>query len=98
MDPSPHVDIDHLARLARIQLSEAEKSQFQQQLDEILGYFQQLQAAPVEGVEPMAHPFEAKGPLRPDTPAAPWNPEHLLRNAPASRDDQVVVPKVVDDA
>ena len=94
----PEVDIEKLAMLARIQLSEEEKTAFSGQLADILGFFQKLQEVDVEGIEPMAHPFEAQGPMREDIAGEGWSAERSLLNAPAKRNDQVVVPKVVEDA
>jgi aspartyl-tRNA(Asn)/glutamyl-tRNA(Gln) amidotransferase subunit C len=98
MEERPEVDIDKLAMLARIRLSEEEKTAFSGQLSEILGFFQKLQAVDVSGIEPMAHPFEAGAPMREDVPGKSWDPERSLKNAPAQRDHQIVVPKVVEDA
>jgi len=98
MEQAPPVDIEKLAQLARLQLTEEEKAAFSGQLAEILGYFQQLQSVDVTGIAPMAHPFEAEAPLRPDKPGTPWPAARALRNAPAARDNQIVVPKVVEDA
>jgi aspartyl-tRNA(Asn)/glutamyl-tRNA(Gln) amidotransferase subunit C len=98
MQERPEVDIEKLAMLSRIQLTEEEKSAFSNQLADILGFFQKLQEVDVEGITPMAHPFDAEAPLREDTVAGSWAPERSLGNAPASRDNQVVVPKVVEDA
>jgi aspartyl-tRNA(Asn)/glutamyl-tRNA(Gln) amidotransferase subunit C len=90
--------MEHLAMLARLELSPAERQTYASQLQQILGYFRQLQQVDVADVEPMAHPFEAVAPLREDRPHAPWAPERSLANAPAQRDNQIVVPKVVEDA
>jgi aspartyl-tRNA(Asn)/glutamyl-tRNA(Gln) amidotransferase subunit C len=98
MEERPEVDIEKLATLSRIRLTEEEKAAYGAQLADILGFFQKLQEVDVTGIRPMAHPFEAEAPLREDVPAEPWNPERSLANAPASRDSQVVVPKVVEDA
>jgi aspartyl-tRNA(Asn)/glutamyl-tRNA(Gln) amidotransferase subunit C len=98
MQNRPEIDIEKLAALARIQLTDAEKAAFAEQVTDILGFFQQLQEVDVSGIAPMAHPFEADAPLREDVPAEPWPPARALANAPAARDNQVVVPKVVEDA
>jgi aspartyl-tRNA(Asn)/glutamyl-tRNA(Gln) amidotransferase subunit C len=98
MEERPEVDIEKLAMLSRIQLSEEEKASFSGQLSDILGFFQKLQEVDVSGIQPMAHPFEAGAPLREDVPGKPWEPARSLRNAPAQRDHQVVVPKVIEDA
>ena len=98
MQERPEVDIDKLAALSRIRLTEAEKAAYAGQLADILGFFRKLQEVDVEGIRPMAHPFEAQGPMREDIPSPPWKVERSLQNAPAQRENQVVVPKVVEDA
>ncbi|MGA1205286.1 MAG: Asp-tRNA(Asn)/Glu-tRNA(Gln) amidotransferase subunit GatC [Opitutales bacterium] len=98
MQERPEVDIEKLAMLSRIQLTDEEKAAFSGQLSDILGFFQKLQEVDVEGIRPMAHPFEAEPFLREDVPAQPWEPQRSLANAPAARDNQVIVPKVVEDA
>ena len=98
MEERPEIDIEKLSKLARINLTPAEKAAFSPQLSDILGFFQQLQQVDVEGIPPMAHPFDVEAPLREDVAAEPWEPARSLSNAPAMRDDQVVVPKVVEDA
>lgn len=92
------IDIEKLADLARIRLTDAEKAAYSQQLADILGFFQQLQAVDVGGIEPMAHPFEAEAPLRPDEAVEGWPAERALANAPEQKDSQLVVPKVVEEA
>ncbi len=98
MQERPEVDIDKLSMLARIQLSEEEKEAYSAQLSDILGFFQKLQEVDVEGIPPMAHPFEVEASLREDVSTQPWEPARSLSNAPAVRENQVVVPKVVEDA
>jgi aspartyl-tRNA(Asn)/glutamyl-tRNA(Gln) amidotransferase subunit C len=98
MQDSPEVDIDKLARLSRIHLTDDEKTALSGQVSDILGFFRQLQEVDVSGIPPMAHPFEAAAPLREDRPGEAWEPVRALGNAPARRLDQVVVPKVVEDA
>ena len=55
MSETPHIDIDYVAKLARLDMTEEEKSKLGAQLDDILGYFDKLNSVDVEGVEPMAH-------------------------------------------
>jgi len=98
MQERPEVDIDHLAALSRIHLSDEEKSAYAAQLSDILGFFQKLQEVDVTGISPMAHPFEMSPTLREDAASTPWEATRALRNAPVQRENQVVVPKVVEDA
>jgi aspartyl-tRNA(Asn)/glutamyl-tRNA(Gln) amidotransferase subunit C len=92
------LDIDYVARLARIALTAEEKAKFAGQLGQVLEHFEKLRPIEVEGVEPMAHAFDVVNVLDEDEPTVAFTPEQALRNAPARRDGQIVVPKVVDDA
>lgn len=92
------MDIDYVARLARVALSEDEKAIFAKQLGDVLGYFEKLKEVDVSGVEPSAHPYEVSNVWRADEPGAAFTADEALANAPARRADQIVVPKVVEDA
>ena len=94
----PQLDIDYVARLARLALTDAEKHAFAKQLGDVLTYIEQLNEVDVSGVEPTAHAFEVVNVWQEDEPAAALPVEKALHNAPASRDNMIVVPKVVDDA
>jgi aspartyl-tRNA(Asn)/glutamyl-tRNA(Gln) amidotransferase subunit C len=97
MSETPHIDIDYVANLARIELSAAEKAKLGSQLDDILGYFDKLNAVDVDGVEPMAHAHAVSNIWREgDQPGETYRPEVLTKMAPETRDNQVVVPKVVE--
>ncbi|KRP36436.1 MAG: glutamyl-tRNA amidotransferase [Opitutaceae bacterium BACL24 MAG-120322-bin51] len=97
MSETPHIDIDYVANLARLDLSDDEKAKLGTQLDDILGYFNKLNSVDVEGVEPMAHAHRVFNVWREgDEPGATYAPEVLLNMAPEHRDNQVVVPKVVE--
>lgn len=97
MSETPHINIDYVAHLARLDLSEAEKAKLGSQLDDILGYFDKLNQVDVAGVEPMAHAHKVSNVWREgDQPGATYAPEVLMEMAPESRDNQVVVPKVVE--
>ena len=98
MQEGMDINMDKLAQLARIRLTEEEKEAYGRQLTNILGYFQQLQAVDVGGIEPMAHPFEAEAPLREDQAGVGWAASRALANAPEQRENELVVPKVVEDA
>lgn len=95
---SSEIDIDYVAKLARIELTEEEKGKFSKQLGQILGYFKKLSAIDVSDVEPSAHAHAIYNVWREDIEGEPMSVEDALMNAPAKRDNQIVVPKVVDDA
>ena len=97
MSETPHIDIDYVAKLARLDMSEEEKSKLRAQLDDILGYFDKLNSVDVEGVEPMAHAHRVANVWREgDQPDETFAPEILTGMAPDQRDNQVLVPKVVE--
>lgn len=97
MSDPEHLDIDYVTQLARIELSESEKSKLGAQLDQILGHFEALKAVDVSGVEPTAHAHPVENVWRTNDNVGPvLNREVLLRMAPESRDNQIIVPKVVE--
>lgn len=97
MSETPHIDIDYVAHLARIELSAEDKAKLGSQLDDILGYFDKLNAVDVSGIDPMAHAHAVTNIWREgDQPGPVLSPEVLIQMAPESRDNQVVVPKVVE--
>jgi aspartyl-tRNA(Asn)/glutamyl-tRNA(Gln) amidotransferase subunit C len=96
MNPSPEINIEYVANLARIALTDPEKVKFSQQLGEILHYVEKLRQVDVTGVEPMAHASPIFNVWAADEPRAGFSPEEALRNAPARRDDLIVLPKVVE--
>lgn len=92
------INIDYVANLARIELTEEEKEKFSGQLSQVLEYFEKLSAIDVSGVEPTAHAFPIFNVWAEDEVEPGFTPEQALSNAPAQRKDQIVVPKVVDEA
>lgn len=90
------IDIDHVANLARLALTPAEKEKFSRQLGEVLHHIRQLEQVDVSGVEPTAHAFPLDNVWEEDEPQPGLPVEAALRNAPAQRDNMIVVPKVVE--
>lgn len=96
MSSVPDLNLDHVARLARLALTPEEKAKFAAQLGDVLTYIAQLKEVDVTGVEPTAHAFPVANVWAEDV-AQPGLPvEEALRNAPARRDHQISVPKVVE--
>jgi len=96
MSTHAHIDIDYVANLARIALSDEERSLFSEQLEEILEYIEQLKTVDVEGVEPTAHTFPVTNVWREDVVCTGLTQEEAIGNAPEARDGMFVVPKVVE--
>lgn len=89
-------DIDHLAKLARLNLSAEEKALYSSQLNSILGHFRALAEADLpESVDGARVVRESA--LRSDDPKASLGAAAVTGIAPASRDGQISVPRVVDD-
>jgi aspartyl-tRNA(Asn)/glutamyl-tRNA(Gln) amidotransferase subunit C len=88
--------LDHVANLARIELTAAEKERFAAQLGDVLAYIAQLNEVDVSGVEPTAHAFPVVNVWAEDVAVAGLPVEAALRNAPEQRDNMFVVPKVVE--
>lgn len=97
MPETPEIDVDYVANLARIELSEQEKEKFKSQFADILKYFDKLNEVDVEGVEPTAHAFPRHNVWDEDEPKSGFSAEEALSNAPAQRQDQIVVPRVIED-
>ncbi len=90
------IDLNRLCVLARLSLTGQEKEKLGPQLARIVGYVEELREVDVDGVEPMAHAIPLENVLREDVAVAPPDSADLLRNAPAARANQVVVPPVIE--
>jgi aspartyl-tRNA(Asn)/glutamyl-tRNA(Gln) amidotransferase subunit C len=90
------MDVRYVARLARLELSDAEAAMFQGQLEEVLGYVDKIQQLDLTGVEPMSHACALTNAFRDDEvrPGLPIEP--VMRNAPASGGDQFLVPRIME--
>lgn len=93
-----NIDIEYVAKLARIELTEEEKAMYSRQLGQILGYFERLSEIDVSGVEPSAHARAVYNVMRDDAEGPAMPVSEALMNAPKARDNQISVPKVVEDA
>ena len=89
-------DVEHVARLARLALTEQEKEHLIQQLGQILSYVEKLKELETSNVSPTAHPFFTHSVWR-DDKCAPWeNPEAILKNAPESEESFFRVKKIIE--
>lgn len=97
MSENPKFDVGYVAALARLTLSEDEVRTYQEKLDSILTYIEELSQIDVDGIEPTAHPALVLDRLREDDAAAFSIPQAaVLDNAPDQALNQIRVPKVVD--
>jgi aspartyl-tRNA(Asn)/glutamyl-tRNA(Gln) amidotransferase subunit C len=77
-------EVQHVAMLFRMSLSEEEIARLQQQLSQIIDYFQVLQQVDTEGVPPTSHTLALENVMRADEPRPSYTPEDILANAPLS--------------
>ena len=85
----------HIARLARLNLSEIEVESMTIQLGSILDYIDQLNLASIEGVEPTCYVAPAHDPLRDDTEIPSLDTQQILKNGPNIRKGHFAIPKVI---
>jgi aspartyl-tRNA(Asn)/glutamyl-tRNA(Gln) amidotransferase subunit C len=88
--------VQHIANLARIELSQEELGSYRTQLSAILDYFQRLQEVDTENVPPAVSGFELPGGLRDDRPLSGIGVEEALQNAADRQDRQFKVPPVFE--
>ena len=91
-------DVAHVARLARLQLSEAELDTFTGQLAKVLDHARDVEALDVGDVPPTAHPYPLQNVLRPDEQRPCLDRGAVLAGAPATEDGQFRVPPVLGEA
>lgn len=87
-------NVEHVAKLARLRLSEHEKELYARQLGKIIDYFDELKAVNTDGVEPMSHALPVTNVMREDSIEPPPGHETVLANAPAREDAFFRVPKI----
>lgn len=85
-------DVLHVARLARLELSDAEVERFQEQLSAILEAVSKVQELDLADVPPTSHPLDVVNVWRDDEPRPSLPVEQALANAPDSQDDMFKVP------
>ncbi len=98
MSPSRQIDVSYVAKLARLELTEAEVAEFQPQIEAILGFAESLSKLDLSGIDASAHATQVFGRMRNDVPGTSLTPEAMLQNAPDQAQGQIRVPKVVTDA
>ena len=90
-------EVRHVAKLARLRLSDEKLEALRSQLSSVLEHIATLVAVDTDGVEPMAHPLDVTNRLADDEVGPPMPIEALLANAPARFDRYLAVPKVLTD-
>ncbi|MEI6149273.1 MAG: Asp-tRNA(Asn)/Glu-tRNA(Gln) amidotransferase subunit GatC [bacterium] len=91
-----HMAVRYVANLARLELTDAEAERFQEQLDHIVAYFNELREIDVEAVQPMAHAGVIQNVFREDVVRPGLDRDQVLANAPEQASDLFRVPKIVE--
>ena len=90
-------EVQHVARLARLHLSDEELERMREQLDAILAYIDKLRALDTAGVEPTSHAVPMVNVMREDEHRPCLDQDEALANAPERSGEYVRVPKIIED-
>ena len=87
-------EVKHVAKLARLELTESEIEKYAEQLGNILTYVEQMKEVDTTGVEPMPHAIPVTNVMREDEVKYEQTKEELMKNAPYEEDGFFRVPKI----
>ena len=90
-------DVEHVARLARLALTDAELEKMRDQLNGILAYIEKLNSLETEGVEPTSHAVPLVNVMRDDEPGPCLPRDEALANAPERAGEFFRVPRIIED-
>lgn len=91
-----HAEVEHIAKLARLELTEEEKVRYGGQLSAILDHVAELQKLDTASIPPMTAVFSGDSHLRPDKSRPSLATDVLLQSAPAHEQDQFRIPPVFE--
>jgi len=94
--PISREQVEYVAHLSRLELTEREKDRFADQLGDILAYMDKLNELDTEGVPPMVHGIGGFEPVRPDAVGESLPRREALRNAPESAEGCFKVPRIIE--
>lgn len=94
--PITRAEVQHVARLARLGLSDEEMDLLVSELDHVLDAMQALRQLDTSAIPPTAQVIPLVNVMRDDISRPSWPVDDILRNAPAVRDGQFLVPPVLD--
>ena len=88
-------DVQYVAKLARLEVTDQEVAKYTQQLANILGYVEQLNKLDTSSVEPLTHPLDVKNVFRPDELKLSLTQTEVLSNGPEVQSGHFKVPKIM---
>ena len=91
------IDLDHVARLARLALTDEERERFGRQLAMILAHAEKVGEVAADDVPPTSHPVPRSNVYRPDEPRPSLSHEEALANAPDREGEMFRVPRIVEE-
>ena len=90
--------LEHISKLALLDLTDEEKERLANELSNILNYFKKINDLNTENVEPMSHPIEGlKNVFREDIPWKSLTTEEALKNAQNKKNGFIKAPKILKD-
>lgn len=89
-------DVEHIAKLAKLEFTDEEKSKFTDQFNEILAFMEKLNELDTSNVEPLSHVIDLQNVFREDSVKPSLSTEEALKNAPSKTEQFFKVPKVID--
>jgi aspartyl-tRNA(Asn)/glutamyl-tRNA(Gln) amidotransferase subunit C len=90
-------DVEHVARLTRLALTDAELERMREQLNSILAHLDTLRAVPTEGVEPTSHAVDVVNVMREDEVEPCLPQDAVLGNAPDRSGEFFRVPRIIEE-
>lgn len=90
-------EVRHVAKLARLELDEAELMSFQGQLNALLGHFEDIQHLDVKGIIPKPHAVALTNVLADDRPGPCLNRDDALRNSADTKAGLFIVPTIIEE-
>lgn len=88
-------DVEHIAKLAKLEFSDSEKEKFTHQFNDILKYMEQLNSVDTTNVEPLSQVIDLQNVFRDDVIKPSISTEEALKNAPDKTGEHFKVPKVI---
>ena len=89
--------VDHVARLARLDLSEEERTRMETELTSILAHVENIQSLELDSVEPTSHALPLSNVMRPDAVGPCLSQQEALANGPEVEDGRFRVPRILED-
>ena len=95
-EQKPQIDVEKIAELAKLSLTDAEAKTFKKEMADIIGFADQLSKADTSGIQPAEHIGGLSNVLRDDKVIPPFDRDLMLKNAKTKADGYITVPKVIE--